>query len=362
MCKRILDISYIETPDHRWIESLKLSVTPGHWMAILGRSGVGKSTLLQLICQLLPLQLETAALKISAQWEPPFEADLQSKVALMSQQHAMLPWGHALDNVLIGARLRGRIQKKDRYRALDFLDQLGLKEKALTPIHQLSGGMQQRVALARVLFEERPIVCLDEPFSALDEHLRTHIVNDMIQSLENFDGSAIFVTHNIEDAYRMCENLMILSNGMIDSFGLKQKIFENPRTLETAKLTNCKNIEEAVRIKKDLIEIPKWRLTLKHHCNVDCNNGFVCIRANNIELYDGISILKDNVFPIWITGKTETPFRQTIYLKFIDDVNNLENHHLEWEISKELWEKIKNIKKQIFIVLPPEKVIYVPRN
>ena len=335
-------------------------------IGILGASGSGKSMTLKCISGLITPDQGTIIVKDKILFDSKKKINIHPKnrkIGFLFQNYALFPHISVYGNILFGlSGLLGLSNLERKSKVLKVLDKYHLKGLENRLPSQISGGQQQRTALARALIMEPDIVLLDEPFSALDEHLRTHIVNDMIQSLENFDGSAIFVTHNIEDAYRMCENLMILSNGMIDSFGLKQKIFENPRTLETAKLTNCKNIEEAVRIKKDLIEIPKWRLTLKHHCNVDCNNGFVCIRANNIELYDGISILKDNVFPIWITGKTETPFRQTIYLKFIDDVNNLENHHLEWEISKELWEKIKNIKKQIFIVLPPEKVIYVPRN
>ena len=135
-------------------EGLNLTVAAGEWTCLLGASGVGKSTVLRLF----------AGLGEEIDLEGAIAGD--GNVALMAQDDLLLPWLTALENVLIGARLRGEVADKDQ--GLSVLDRVGLGQHAHKRPGELSGGQRQRVALARTLMEDRPVVLLDEPFSALD--------------------------------------------------------------------------------------------------------------------------------------------------------------------------------------------------
>ena len=117
--------------------------------------------------------------------------------------------------------------------------------------------------LARTIAPEPEILMLDEPFSALDEHLRSHMIKEMLEILKEFDGSTIFVTHNMEEAYRLCENLAVLSRWRASCFWNKKDVFENPTNNGNGKITGCKNIVDAVRVDDEYIEIPLWNIKLK---------------------------------------------------------------------------------------------------
>ena len=142
-------------------DGLELALERGRWTCLLGPSGVGKSSLLRVIAGLGRLEAGSLSILNGA------------SVAYMAQQDLLMPWLSALGNVSLGARLRG--EKPDRGRALAMLDRVGLGAEADALPHTLSGGMRQRVALARTLMEDRPIVLMDEPFSALDAITRIRL-------------------------------------------------------------------------------------------------------------------------------------------------------------------------------------------
>ena len=111
--------------------------------------------------------------------------------------------------------------------------------------HELSGGQQQRVALARALAIAPAALLLDEPLSALDNHLRSQMTELLSQAVSTYTGAMLLVTHKLEDAYRICDQLLVLSQGKVVDQGTKQRIFERPATLAVAQLTECKNLSQA---------------------------------------------------------------------------------------------------------------------
>lgn len=173
---------------------LALDCPPGRWTALMGPSGVGKSTLGRIVAG-LPVAARLAG-----------AADVGGPVTLMGQQDQLLPWADALDNVTIGARLRGQPPDRDRARAL--LAELGLAGlEARRPAH-LSGGQRQRVALARTLIEDRPVVVLDEPFSALDAATRAQMQDLAARHLAG--RTVILITHDPLEAARLCHAAFLL--------------------------------------------------------------------------------------------------------------------------------------------------------
>lgn len=185
--------------DEPVFENLSFDIEAGRLVALLGPSGVGKTSLLKIIAGLLPVD----AGRVSAT----DGATLKRRVAYMGQSDFLLPWATALSNVMLGAKLRG--QAPDRARALALLERVGLAGRENTLPATLSGGMRQRVALARTLYEDRPIVLLDEPFSALDAITRAKIQDLAAELLAG--RTALLITHDPAEACRLGHHLFVLS-------------------------------------------------------------------------------------------------------------------------------------------------------
>ena len=182
-------------------DGLDLDLEAGRTTCLLGPSGVGKSSLLRLIAGLD----EAAEGEVADSYGLP----LQGRFSYMAQQDLLLPWASARDNVLLGARLRGDLSPEDRRRADALLEKVGLSEAADLRPAALSGGMRQRVALARTLFEDRPLVLMDEPFSALDA-----ITRFQLQALAAgllAERSVLLVTHDPLEALRLGHRILVLS-------------------------------------------------------------------------------------------------------------------------------------------------------
>jgi putative hydroxymethylpyrimidine transport system ATP-binding protein len=180
-------------------ENLNLTIPPGEIFALLGPSGVGKSSLLRIIAGLEP----PAAGTVTATDQLP----IKHRIAYMAQQDLLLPWATVEQNVTLGATLRG--EPPDPARAKILLDQVGLSANAQSLPATLSGGMRQRAALARTLYEDRPIVLMDEPFSALDAITRHRIQNLATTLLAG--RTTLLITHDPAEACRISHSLAVLS-------------------------------------------------------------------------------------------------------------------------------------------------------
>ena len=180
-------------------EGLGLDVAARQFTALLGPSGVGKTMLLRIIAGLeAPVSGDVTATD---------GLPLAGRIAYMAQQDFLLPWASVLRNVMLGATLRGA--KPEPERALHLLERVGLAGQARALPQTLSGGMRQRVALARTLYEDRPIVLMDEPFSALDSLTRLKIQNLAAELLAG--RTVLLITHDPLEACRLGHALFVLS-------------------------------------------------------------------------------------------------------------------------------------------------------
>ena len=176
------------------LDQFSIAFNPARWTCILGRSGCGKTTLLRLIAGLEPSCPITT-------YSP--------YISYMAQKDLLLPWMNAVDNVLLGLRLRGqRITPKHRSKAIDLLAAVNLADYANALPQTLSGGMRQRVALARTLIEDCPLVLMDEPFSALDALTRLSLQNLACSLL--IDRTTIMITHDPLEALRLGQAIIVV--------------------------------------------------------------------------------------------------------------------------------------------------------
>lgn len=200
----------------------------GAWTCLLGASGVGKSTILRLIAGL------DAHVQFDGQITASDGAPLSDRVALMAQDDLLFPWASVLENVCTGARLRG--EAPDSGRARDLLERVGLSAHAEKRPAQLSGGQRQRAALARTLMEDRPVILLDEPFSALDAKTRSQMQDLAVELLDG--RTVLLVTHDPGEAARLGQKIAVLEqNGLSEiapPAGAIPREIDDPQTLAAA--------------------------------------------------------------------------------------------------------------------------------
>lgn len=178
------------------LDDVSLRVAPGEVVAVVGPSGCGKSSLLDIVCALT----EPAGGTVTA--EP---------AVLMPQRDALLPWLSAIDNAALPRRVAGDDRRAAREAAAPVLDELGLEGFHATRPHELSGGMRQRVAFARTLLAGKTVLCLDEPFGALDAITRAEAQTWLAGALAREPRAVLLVTHDVEEALVLADRLVVLS-------------------------------------------------------------------------------------------------------------------------------------------------------
>jgi NitT/TauT family transport system ATP-binding protein len=187
------------------IANINLAVQPGEFLCIVGSSGCGKTTLLQLLGGLLPATKGEVRLTGLPLTEP------SQEIGLVFQKPNLMPWRTVLDNVLLPYQVAGVQGPAARRRALDILAMVGLDEFAQAYPKALSGGMEQRVAVARALMQQPRLLLLDEPFSALDALTRERLNQKLLHIWHHQQLTAIMVTHNIREAVYLADRVLVLS-------------------------------------------------------------------------------------------------------------------------------------------------------
>ncbi|MEV0975583.1 ABC transporter ATP-binding protein [Streptomyces sp. NPDC049915] len=180
------------------LDDISLDVAPGEFVTLLGASGCGKSTLLNLVAG---LERPTAG-----------SIDTDGRPALMFQEHALFPWLTAGKNIELALKLRGVPKSERRDRAEELLELVRLKGSYGKRVHELSGGMRQRVAMARALAQDSRLLLMDEPFAALDAITRDVLHDELTRIWQETGVSVLFVTHNVREAVRLAERVVLLSS------------------------------------------------------------------------------------------------------------------------------------------------------
>ena len=224
-----------ETGQVLGVHDCSLSVDEGEILVLMGLSGSGKSTLLRGVNALNPVVRGCVRVNDGNGLVDVTNADAgtlrrirQNHVAMVFQQFGLLPWRTVRENVGLGLELAGMAKAEHKARVDEQLELVNLSEWANRKVGELSGGMQQRVGLARAFATQAPILLMDEPFSALDPLIRARLQDELIELQQRLKRTIIFVSHDLDEAFKLGDRIAIMEGGRIVQCGTPRDIFTNP--------------------------------------------------------------------------------------------------------------------------------------
>ena len=321
--------------------------------AILGASGCGKSMTLKCIAGIEKPDAGRIVLDGRVLFDSEKKINLppqKRKVGYMFQDYALFPHMNVVQNIEAGM---GR--RPDRSRTESFIRQFQLEGLEKRNPEQLSGGQKQRVAMARMLAAEPELILLDEPFSALDTYLKWQLEQEMQDQLRKIRKPVIFVSHNRDEVYRLCDTVSCMNHGKIEVMEPMKEFFQNPKTRTAAILSGCKNISMAVRKDAHTLEALEWGVTLHlKKRRIPENICAVGIRAHFLTTHrkkesGGPILLKQeertaNEFPVGETRIWEDPFEWNISFR-----KNGECAWMQWKIAKTDWNPEMGIPDRLYL-------------
>lgn len=295
-------------------------------LGILGPSGCGKSMTLKSIAGIVDPDIGVVSLSNDVEttyFDSNKKINLKPQkrnVGYLFQNYALFPNMTVEENIAIG--LAGNPDEKRVSEMIKRFHLTGLEDRYP---RQLSGGQQQRVALARILAYRPDVILLDEPFSAMDTFLKERLALELVNLLKDFDGFSILVTHNRDEVFQFCDELLILDEGKVIAKGDTHELFENPKKVQVARLTGCKNISKIEIIDDYHIRSLDWGVVFELSEKISPNITHMGIRAHDFSRAN-----KDDVNVIETIDSTilERPFEWDITL----------SNGLWWKVDKKIHE------------------------
>jgi glycine betaine/proline transport system ATP-binding protein len=213
------------------VKDVSFDVAPGEVFVVMGLSGSGKSTLVRCLTRLIEPTAGTVTIDgqdVTAASEATLRELRRSRVSMVFQHFGLLPHRQVLDNVAYGLEVRGMGKKERRSKAMEVVELVGLAGYETSYPDQLSGGMQQRVGLARALASEPSMLLFDEPFSALDPLIRRDMQNEVIRLHEELGKTMVFITHDLQEALKLGDRILIMRDGETVQLGTPDEVVGAP--------------------------------------------------------------------------------------------------------------------------------------
>lgn len=338
---------------HKKLGDFTLDVTleaGEEWLGILGASGCGKSMTLRCIAGIETPDSGLIRYNDHVWFDSAGKINLppqKRNVGYLFQSYALFPHMTVTQNILCGVPRDARDKTAELKRMIRLFSLAGLEN--MRP-GQLSGGQQQRVALARLLASRPEMVLLDEPFSALDSHLKWRMERELIATLESFRGTVLMVSHNRDEMYRLCSRICVFGNGCVDAVGSRSEVFMNPRTEGAAILTGCKNISRIRKLGENTVYADDWGLTLQTACPVPPDAEFLGVRAHDIQLFNTPNG-QANTVPVTVVSQIDNLFSMVVI------VRPQGTGTLQIELPKPAWEAVQ--AGALWMRIPEETLLFL---
>lgn len=294
----------------------------------------------------------------------------QRKTALLFQNYMLFPNLTVAQNVAAG--IAKDVSPADR----DAMVQAELKRFGLSGFEkrypvQLSGGQQQRVALARMLAARPGILMLDEPFSALDSHLKGVLEQNLVSLFDAFDGTILYVSHDIDEALRFCDRIAVVESGRILEVDSGDELVNNPHSSAALKLSGCKNAAPVTYVDDHRVWAPKWGVSVSADKAVPRDVKYLGVRARYIERAEGPG---ENCYLMSVDRASDSRFERTLLLGFVErderevptvghaeDEMKYLHQHLFWRVSKEGGGPLPEEGDRLWIRIPKDRIYLVTR-
>ena len=333
-------------------------------LGILGASGAGKSQLLRTLAGLERPERGRIELNGRVLFDHRLGIDVplrQRRVGLVFQNYALFPHLTVAQNVGFGLSHLPSAERRQRVAAQ--LRRVGLLAMAPRYPAELSGGQQQRIALARALAIEPDVLLLDEPFSAQDTYLRRQLQQQLADLLHDCRVPALLVTHDLEEAYRLSEDLLVIDRGRILAHGPRHEVFDHPEELVVARLSGCKNFSRVRVLSGNRLWAIDWQLELTLDPSAgdplpEADVSHVGVRANHLRLSpaDGRSPDGANRWPVRLIESSEGPFQVSAYVALADPPGQ-PRELIQVEVPRVQWQQLSDHPQPWMLTLPPGRLM-----
>ncbi len=315
-------------------------------LALLGASGSGKSMTLKCIAGLETPDSGQIILNKRVLFDSRRKVNLppqKRRVGYLFQQYALFPNMTVFDNILAGVR-SGHVAEKHKI-VKDKIAQFKLDGLEHKKPPYLSGGQQQRVALARILVNAPELILLDEPFSALDSYLKWQMEMELSDTLASFSGNVIYVSHNRNEVYRLCDSVCVLTNGQSDPKETIDGLFHSPATVSAAMISGCKNISAITKKDAHTAVCNDWGFSLKTKDAILDQAGYIGIRAHHLTFSPN-----ENKIQCTVSRVVDNMFSTVVMLKTPGGAL------IRAEMEKSVWASQKN-KENLTVYVDPKNVM-----
>lgn len=329
--------------------------TNGEYLGILGSSGSGKSMTLKCIAGIETPDEGRIVLNGKVLFDSYRKINLKPQdrhIGYLFQNYALFPNMTVEENIGIGL-LTSKIEKERR--VSEIIKKFHLQGLEKKYPNQLSGGQQQRVAMARCIIYKPDILMLDEPFSALDSHLKEKLQSEVLEFLKFYDGEVLMVTHSRDEVYKFCNNIVIIDKGNSILLGNTKEVFRDPKLMEAAMLTGCKNISRCKVVSSNKVYAIDWDITLEIEKEIPKEINYIGIRAHSFEIVNTNFKTEKNILDCQIDKIVENVFEYSILLK---NKNKENKNTILYKIKKEEWDNRKH-KEGLYLKIPESSILFL---
>lgn len=326
---------------------------PRETLALLGPSGCGKSMTLKCIAGVERPDRGRIVLGDRVLFDSEASIDLvpqRRHVGYLFQNYALFPQMSVWQNVMAGAAGSTKAARAQKAHAqLGAMRLEGMEQRMPA---ELSGGQQQRCAMARILANEPELILLDEPFSALDSYLRWQLELELADVLRGFSGGAVYVSHNRDEVYRLCDSVCVLDRGHSESKVSVGDLFATPKSLAAALISGCKNVSRAKCVGTGLLRCEDWGVTLRTSCPCPNSVSHVGVRAHYFTARPVTqeSAPLENEMVCGVERVIDSTFSSIVMLR------SPGGGPIRYECAKEAWDSLGN-PTQLLISVAPDKVM-----